>query len=141
CVCSPSPRSSVARRVFLLAKATLSNEAWSGSPTKTTEIFPSLPLAEKSTRNTDPQAPRATKAGDAPIVASVSPVGTKNTVRKFEPGRKARFSGRLNGVAPAALASALASKLGQLGAQAVESCTFTHFTGQLVPRVCNFSWA
>jgi hypothetical protein len=44
------------------------------------------------------------------ILASVSPVGSKKNVEKFEPGSQARFSGRLNGVAPAVFAAALASK-------------------------------
>src|SRR5882724_287206 len=101
---------------------------------------PSFPLGESRTLKIEPHEPRAASAGAPPAFASVSPVESKKNVRKFEPGRKATFSGRLNGVAPAFLASALASKVGQLGAHALESCTSTHFTGQLVPGMCNFSW-
>ena len=39
----------------------------------------------------------------------MSPVAANTNVLKLEPGRNWRFSGRSNGVAPAALASALAS--------------------------------
>src|SRR5262249_17841996 len=105
------------------------------------EMTPSLPLCEKSTRKMEPHAPRAASAGVLPEFASVSPVGQKNSVRNFEPGRNWAFSGRLKGVAPAALASALAPKLGQLGAHRVESCTLIHFTGQLEPGVCSFNCA
>src|SRR5215470_10664199 len=102
---------------------------------------PSFRLGERRTLKIDPHDPRAAKAGVPPEFASVSPVGSKKNVRKFEPGRNARFSGRLNGVAPAVLASALALKLGQFGAQARESWTLTHLTGQWVPGVCSFNCA
>src|SRR5262249_21209115 len=48
----------------------------------------------------------------AHVRLSVSPVSSKYSSPKFEPGRNARFSGRLNGVAPSVLASALASAPG-----------------------------
>src|SRR5262249_27814630 len=105
------------------------------------EIVPWLLCSGKFTRKIAPQAPRAARAGVPPEVASVSPVAVKKKLRKCEPGRNNPFSGRLKGVAPAALASAFALKAGQLGAHPVESCTFTHFTGQLVPGVFNLSWA
>src|SRR5262249_3494216 len=105
------------------------------------EITPSLPLCEKPTRKIEPHAPRAASAGVPPEFASVSPVGQKNNVRNFEPGWNWAFSGRLKGVAPAALASALALKVGQLGAHRVESCTLTHFAVQLEPSVCTFNCA
>src|SRR5262245_50054731 len=69
----------------------------------------------KSTRKIEPQAPRAANAaptvGSCPERTSVSPVSSKKKVLKCEPGRNWPFSGRLNGVAPAVLASAFASKL------------------------------
>jgi hypothetical protein len=45
--------------------------------------------------------------------------GSKKNVEKFEPGSQTRFSGRLNGVAPAVFAAALASKLAVSPALAV----------------------
>ena len=76
------------------------------------DIVPSsLPTSRRTTRKIAPYAPRACRKAFSPATASVSPVGSKKNVEKFEPGNQAIFSGRLNGVAPAAFAAALASKL------------------------------
>src|SRR5262252_1476301 len=53
--------------------------------------------------------PQPKKSALAVLFAFVSPVASKRNVRKFEPGWNWPFSGRLNGVAPAAFAAALAS--------------------------------
>src|SRR2546430_4344245 len=87
----------------------------------------------------DPQAPRAASSGVLPESALVSPVGSKKKVRKFAPGANCAFSGRLNGVASAALAAALASNV--VVPSTAVSCTVTHCTGYDVPGVCNCNWA
>src|SRR5215470_16328199 len=69
---------------------------------------PSSPSLRRSTRKIDPQEPRAASSGIWLVGASVSPVGVKKKVRNLEFGNQAIFSGRLNGVAPAAFASAVA---------------------------------
>ena len=55
----------------------------------------------------EPQPPAAPFSG---LVALVSPVSSKKNVLNFEPGSKRPFSGRLNGVAFAALARSIATK-------------------------------
>ncbi len=72
-----------------------------------------------------------------PARASVSPVASKKNVLKPEPGRNWRFSGRLNGVAPAFFAAALASKLAVPSTSV--SWTTTQRAGQEVPGVCSFN--
>ena len=67
----------------------------------------------------------------------MSPVAAKTNVRKPDPGRNWRFSGRSNGVAPAALASALASN-GAVPFVAV-LWTVIQWAGQDVPSVCSSS--
>src|SRR5262249_7056784 len=83
-------------------------------------------------------APRAAKAAWLPESALVSPVGTKTKDWKPVPGTNWPFSGRLNGVAPAALARALASK-SAVPLTAV-AWTVNQRTGQELPRVWSFSW-
>ena len=53
-----------------------------------------------------PQPPAAPFSG---LVALVSPVSSKKNFVKCEPGWNSPFSGRLNGVAPAALARSIAT--------------------------------
>ena len=60
---------------------------------------------------------------------SVSPVSVKKNSRNVVPGRKTPFSGRLNGVASAALASALASN------GSVPSVSVSWIVTQLVSNV------
>src|SRR5262249_17180247 len=93
----------------------------------------------KCTRKIEPHDPRAASAGWPPAAASVSPVGQKKNVSKPEPGRNLAFSGRLNGVADFAFASALASN-GAKPSVAV-SCTSTQVAGQEVPGGGSFSCA
>src|SRR5262245_66178457 len=73
-------------------------------------------------------------AGPPPahVRLSVSPVSSKYSSLKLEPGRNARFSGRLNGVAPAALASALSSGPGN-GVAAVVVLMSIHFVVHVIP--------
>ena len=71
--------------------------------------------------STEPQPPAVSFSG---LVASVSPVSSKKNVLNLEPGWNCPFSGRLNGVALAVLAAALALN-GELPSTAV-SCTVTH---------------
>ena len=65
-------------------------------------------------------------------MALVSPVASKKNSRKPVPGRNCPFSGRLNGVAPAALAAALASNGSPLVSTWV-SCTVTQRVWKDVP--------
>src|SRR5262244_150502 len=62
----------------------------------------------------------------AQVRLSVSPVSSKYSSLNLDLGRKARFSGRLNGVAPAALASALSSAPGS-GVADVVTLRSIHF--------------
>src|SRR5262249_52014459 len=73
-------------------------------------------------------------AGPPPahVRLSVSPVSSKYSSLNLEPGRNARFSGRLNGVAPAVLASALASAPGN-GVVAVVVLMSIHLVGNVLP--------
>src|SRR5215475_13251227 len=92
----------------------------------------------RSTRKMDPQEPRAASSGIWLVGASVSPVGVKKKVRKLEFGSQAIFSGRLNGVAPAAFASAVAEpKLTALSFGGV--AIVTQLIGYDVPGVCSLS--
>src|SRR6478736_8263051 len=120
----------------------LSNELCAGSPRTKIEMIPSscgLPLASplaelssrRSTRNSEPHEPRAANSGSWLVGASVSPVGLKKNVRNFESGSQARFSGRLNGVAPAALAATVA--LNVAVSPAFDSWMVTHLMGHDVP--------
>ncbi len=70
----------------------------------------------------EPQPPAAAFSG---LVALVSPVSSKKNFVKSEPGWKRPFSGRLNGVAFAALASSIATN-GALPSTAV-SWIVTHW--------------
>src|SRR5215475_15322966 len=85
----------------------------------------------KSTRNIEPQAPRAASAGWLPESALVSPVASKKNVSNPEPGRNCAFSGLLNGVAPAALAAALA--LNAVAPLTAVSWTVTQCVSHIVP--------
>ena len=67
----------------------------------------------------------------AQVRLSVSPVSSNQNSVKFEPGRKTPFSGRLNGVAPAAFASALSSAPGN-GADAIVLSIVIHLVGHTV---------
>ena len=87
------------------------------------------------TANRVPQEPRLASAGTLLASALVSPVAVNTNVWKPEPGRNWRFSGRSNGVAPAAFASALASN-GEVPFLAV-LWTVIHCAGQDVPSVCS----
>ena len=69
----------------------------------------------------------------------MSPVGSKKKVLNPEPGRNCAFSGRLNGVAPAALAAAFA--LNAANPLAAVSWRSTHIAGHDVPGVCKCSCA
>src|SRR5262249_29137650 len=60
------------------------------------------------TRKMEPQEPRTARSRTLLVGLSVSPVGVKKKVRNSEFGNQAIFSGRLNGVAPADLARAVA---------------------------------
>ena len=60
-----------------------------------------VPRRLRSTRKIAPSGTSACRNGFSPATESVSPVGSKKNVRKSEPGSQAKFSGRLNGVAPA----------------------------------------
>ena len=133
-----SPRSSATSNVFASAKVTLSNEEWMASPSTKIEIDPASRPELRSTRKIDPHEPRAARSG-VPALALVSPVGSKKKVWKFEPGRNCAFSGRLNGLAPALFAAALASK--ESVPSTAVSCTVIHCTGYEVPGVCNCSCA
>ncbi len=82
-----------------------------------------------------PHEPRSASAGTEPESAFVSPVAAKTNVRNPDPGRNWRFSGRSNGVAPAAFASALASN-GAVPFVAVLWIVI-HCAGQDVPSVCS----
>src|SRR5215468_10461704 len=77
-------------------------------------------------------------AGPPPahVRMSVSPVSAKYSSLQAAPGRNARFSGRLNGVAPAALASALSSAPGN-GVAAVVVLMSIH----LVVNVLRYWWS
>src|SRR4249919_1594862 len=86
----------------------LSNDECTASPRARIEMWPLVPFV-MLTVNSVPHEPRLASAGTEPASAFVSPVAAKTNVRKPDPGRNWRFSGRSNGVAPAALASALAS--------------------------------
>src|SRR5262249_15486677 len=61
------------------------------------------------------------------------PVSSKYSSLNPAPGRKARFSGRLNGVAPAAFASALSSAPGGGVAEVVGAPTLIHLVANDVP--------
>jgi hypothetical protein len=54
--------------------------------------------------------PKPPKSRPISVRLSVSPVSSKKNSVKLDPGRNCPFSGRLKGVAPDALAAALASK-------------------------------
>ena len=84
----------------------------------------------------EPQPPAA---GFSALVALVSPVSSKKNVLKPESGRKRPFSGRLNGVAFAALASSLARN-GVVPLTAV-SWIVTHLVVNVLPYVCSSSWS
>src|SRR5215813_9673131 len=73
-------------------------------------------------------------AGPPPahVRLSVSPVSSKYNSLNLEWGRKARFSGRLSGVAPAALARALSSAPGS-GVADVVVLMSIHFVENVVP--------
>src|SRR5215831_8415857 len=73
-------------------------------------------------------------AGPPPahVRMSVSPVSSKYSSLKPERGRNARFSGRLNGVAPDAFASALSSAPGNGVAEVVVLMSI-HFVGRVFP--------
>ena len=75
----------------------------------------------------EPQPPAVAFSG---LVALVSPVSSKKNVLNFEPGWKRPFSGRLNGVALAALARSIATN-GALPSTAV-SWIVTHFVVERV---------
>ena len=112
------------------------------SPCRSSASWSPSPRA-RSTRKIGPRrrrgccrnvlSPRATQ--------SVSPVGSKKKVRKSEPGSQAMFSGRLNGVAPACLAAALASNEGHGDSFGFDVWMVTHLIGNDVPGVCSRSWA
>src|ERR1700756_4121160 len=88
----------------------------------------------------DPQEPRAASSGTWLGGGSVSPVGVKKKVRNLEFGSQAMFSGRLNGVAPAALARAVAEPT-LTGLSFGGVAMVTHLIGYDVPGVCSFSCA
>src|SRR5262249_60585000 len=73
-------------------------------------------------------------AGPPPahVRLSVSPVSSKYSSLNFDLGRNSKFSGRLNGVAPAAFASALSSARGSGVAEVVVMMSI-HFVGNVVP--------
>src|SRR4051794_7021242 len=102
-------------------------------------MVPVSPSGSRSTRNSEPSAPRFWSSATSPAVLLVSPVGVKTNERQFVPGRNARFSGRLNGVAPAALASPLAL----YGAVSPGSATWTWTQSALytVRGVCRSFWS
>src|SRR4029453_16608976 len=80
-------------------------------------------------------------AGPPPahVRLSVSPVSAKYSSRNSERGRNARFSGRLNGVAPAALASALSSAPGN-GVVAVVALMSIHLVLNVLPYWWSDTW-
>ncbi len=71
------------------------------------------------------------------LVASVSPVSSKKNCLNPSPGRNCPFSGRLNGVAPAALASVLA--LNGVFPSVAVLWIVIHFVLKLLPYVCSAS--
>ena len=107
-VCRPSPRSSTKTTWFLSQNATLSRAVWSMSPRKRSVRTP-LP-ADGFDCVSLKMAPKPPNWEPACVAASVSPVASKKNSLNCLPGRNCPFSGRLNGVASFALASALASK-------------------------------
>src|SRR5262249_24395758 len=86
-----------------------------------------------------PHAPRAASCGTWLVGASVSPVAVKKNVRNLESGNQAMFSGRLNGVAPAALAAVVATN--GVVSPFFDSWMVTHLAGQVVPGVCSLRCA
>ena len=77
------------------------------------------------------------KRVDVPGVSVCVVSRAEENVRKLDPGRNFMFSGRLNGVARAIFAAALASK--ESMPSVAVSCTVTQRTGYELPGVCSLS--
>ena len=84
-----SPRSSVASKVHWSAKARLSKELRSLSPSTTIAMVP-LRASSMSTRKMESPARARGKLGLLPAVALVSPVASKKNVLNWESGKELR---------------------------------------------------
>src|SRR5215510_344964 len=93
---------------------------------------PSSFFGDWSSQKIAPKPPDAA----ADVRLSVSPVSSKKNSVNFDPGRNTPFSGRLNGVAPAAFASVFASGPGS-GVDESVVAIVTHFVGYDVPYWCS----